>query len=96
MDINRRRFNQYVVALAFGGLSKNIQAFQNNTKNTFSNALGYGDLISDPNGLLDLPKGFSYSVISSLGETMDDGLPVPDRADGMGCFAVGRCPVSGN
>jgi secreted PhoX family phosphatase len=48
----------------------------------------YGPLLSDPNGLLDLPKGFSYRVISRLGDVMSDGGKVPDAADGMGCFAL--------
>ncbi|MBA2466906.1 MAG: DUF839 domain-containing protein [Sphingomonas sp.] len=47
---------------------------------------GYGPLFADPAGLIDLPSGFAYRVISSLGEPMDDGEPVPDRADGMGAF----------
>ncbi len=50
---------------------------------------GYGDLVPDPDGLLDLPRGFSYRVVSSLGDMMSDGLKVPDRADGMGCFDLG-------
>lgn len=50
---------------------------------------GYGDLVPDPAGLLDLPPGFSYRVISKLGDAMDDGGTVPDRADGMGCFDLG-------
>lgn len=49
---------------------------------------GYGPLIADPAGLLDLPAGFSYRVLSALGETMDDGGRVPDAADGMGCIAL--------
>lgn len=49
---------------------------------------GYGPLVPDPAGILDLPPGFSYRVISTLGEAMDDGGTVPDRADGMGCFAL--------
>ncbi len=49
----------------------------------------YGDLVSDPASMLDLPQGFSYRVISSLGDPMDDGGTVPDRADGMGCFDLG-------
>ncbi len=48
----------------------------------------YGPLVPDPAGFLDLPKGFSYRVISSLGDAMDDGGTVPDHADGMGCFAL--------
>ena len=51
---------------------------------------GYGALTPDPAGLLDLPEGFSYRVISRLGDTMDDGGTVPDRADGMGCFDLGN------
>ncbi len=51
---------------------------------------GYGALVPDPAGFLDLPEGFSYRVISRLGDTMDDGGTVPDRADGMGCFDLGK------
>ncbi|MFZ1743967.1 MAG: alkaline phosphatase PhoX [Pontixanthobacter sp.] len=50
---------------------------------------GYGALVPDPAGLLDLPAGFSYRVISKLGDAMQDGGTVPDRADGMGCFDLG-------
>ena len=49
----------------------------------------YGPLMADPAGLLDLPKGFSYRVISRLGDAMADGGTVPDAADGMGCFDLG-------
>jgi len=52
-------------------------------------APNYGPLAPDPAGLLDLPEGFSYRVLSSLGEPMSDGGSVPDRADGMGCFDLG-------
>ncbi len=45
-------------------------------------------LVKDPNGILDLQEGFSYRVLSQRGEAMDDGLTVPDAADGMGCFDV--------
>jgi secreted PhoX family phosphatase len=51
--------------------------------------LGYGALQPDSAGILDLPPGFTYRVISSLGDAMDDGFTVPDRADGMGCFDLG-------
>ncbi len=50
--------------------------------------LPYGPLRADPLGFLDLPEGFSYRVISRLGDAMDDGGTVPDAADGMGCFAL--------
>src|SRR3546814_726534 len=51
---------------------------------------GYGDLVPDPAGLLDLPQGFSYRVLSKLGDPMSDGGSVPDAADGMGCFDIGN------
>ncbi|MFM9815863.1 alkaline phosphatase PhoX, partial [Streptomyces scabiei] len=53
-----------------------------------SNLPAYGPLIADSNKLLDLPAGFSYKVISELGEKMDDGQFVPNNADGMGCFTL--------
>jgi len=52
--------------------------------------VGYGQLVPDPQGLLDLPEGFSYQVISALGDAMTDGATVPDKADGMGCFDLGE------
>jgi uncharacterized protein len=48
---------------------------------------GYGPLVKDPKGLLDLPAGFSYKIISRAGDAMDDGLLVPGKADGMATFA---------
>ncbi|MEO1498502.1 MAG: alkaline phosphatase PhoX [Planctomycetota bacterium] len=50
--------------------------------------VGYGALRSDPEGVLDLPPGFSYRVISRAGERMQDGLFVPDKPDGMATFAT--------
>ncbi|MBU7579029.1 MAG: DUF839 domain-containing protein [Porphyrobacter sp.] len=55
---------------------------------------GYGPLKTDLAGLLDLPEGFSYRVISRLGDAMDDGGTVPDRADGMGCFDIGNGEIA--
>jgi len=50
--------------------------------------LGYGPMRADPAGLLDLPEGFSYRIVSRFGDRMDDGFVVPDRADGMGAFRL--------
>ncbi|MHA7815140.1 MAG: alkaline phosphatase PhoX [Pseudohaliea sp.] len=49
---------------------------------------GYGPLVEDPHGLLSLPRGFHYRVLSRLGDAMSDGGTVPDKADGMGCFTL--------
>lgn len=52
-------------------------------------AAGYGPLLPDPDGLIDLPADFSYRILSRLGDAMSDGGTVPDQADGMGCFDLG-------
>ena len=52
--------------------------------------IGYGPLIEDPAGVLDLPRGFRYRILSREGTVRPDGLPVPSRFDGMGVFADRR------
>jgi secreted PhoX family phosphatase len=51
-----------------------------------STTYGYGPLYPQPNGILELPKGFSYKVISTKGTKMDDGFYVPGNPDGMATF----------
>src|SRR5215210_3044508 len=50
-------------------------------------AIGYGDLVADPGGLLDLPRSFQYRIISPEGATLSDGRPVPGDFGGMAAFA---------
>ena len=50
------------------------------------NAGRYGSLLPDPQGYLDLPQGFSYTLLSQTGQRMSDGLFTPGRPDGMACF----------
>lgn len=89
MRFDRRSlFTTGAAAFAFTGLARNVIA-QTATTETYVNEVeGYGPLVADPNGVLDLPEGFSYRVISQSGETMDDGLLVPGQPDGMGCFPL--------
>ncbi|MFH8610444.1 PhoX family protein [Streptomyces sp. NPDC018029] len=48
---------------------------------------GYGPLVPDPKGLLDLPKGFRYQVLSREGEPLRSGEGrVPSNHDGMAAF----------
>lgn len=56
-------------------------------------SFGYGPLIADPDGLLDLPRGFSYRVVAVANGTplksttlTDGGEKSPSRYDGTGCF----------
>lgn len=52
---------------------------------------GYGPLIPDPDGLLDLPKGFRYRVLSREGDRLRSGEgDVPSNHDGMSAFAGGQ------
>ncbi|MFC9651248.1 MULTISPECIES: alkaline phosphatase PhoX [unclassified Streptomyces] len=45
---------------------------------------GYGPLVTDPDGLLDLPRGFSYKVLSREGDPLRSGEGrVPGNHDGM-------------
>jgi len=60
---------------------------------------GFGPLVPDTDGLLDLPAGFRYQALSagtsnedrpadaSVGSTLSDGSPTPGRHDGMATFA---------
>jgi secreted PhoX family phosphatase len=50
-------------------------------------AEGFGPLVPDPRGVIDLPEGFSYEILSPVGEEMDDGLLVPGKHDGMAAFS---------
>ncbi len=47
---------------------------------------GYGELAPDPGGLVDLPPGFQYRIISSEGTKLFNGAPVPGEHDGMAAF----------
>lgn len=49
-------------------------------------------LVPDPGGVLDLPRGFRYTLLSQTGGTMSDGFIRPARPDGMACFAHPESP----
>ena len=46
----------------------------------------FGSLVTDLNGVLDLPAGFSYTVLQRSGATMTDGRTVRGSFDGMAAF----------
>lgn len=83
-ELHRRQFLS-ATASAFAALSLSGCMTRGAMPSGFA---GYGPLVADPQGLLDLPEGFSYRLLSSLGEAMDDGGTVPDKADGMGCLPL--------
>jgi len=53
---------------------------------TPSAGVGFGPLVDDPAGLINVPAGFKYTVVSRTGEEMVDGLLVPGGHDGMAAF----------
>ena len=81
--INRKDFLKKIsiVTLGFTSFSKIIAS-----KNLLDGIFLDKKLLKDPKGILDLPEGFTYKIISKHKDKMDDGLLVPDHADGMHCF----------
>lgn len=91
MLLDRRQFALAGFATAaFAGLAKAALAAQRQDSGYRNEVPGFGPLVNDPDGLLDLPEGFSYAIISRFGEVMDDGFITPDKFDGMAAV-----PISG-
>lgn len=82
MRIDRRHFlglsGAATIGLAGGSMTPLVRAHGEEP--------GFGRLIRDPEGVLDLPRGFDYEIISRAGDRMEDGLFVPALADGMAAF----------
>src|SRR4051812_11571663 len=45
------------------------------------------ELVRDPKGVIDLPAGFSYRILTRTGDPMSDGHRTPGNPDAMGVFA---------
>jgi uncharacterized protein len=92
-SLNRRDFlkagGMGTLALTLGStgvLALGSKAFADTTNNPTSGFGGYGPLVPDPNGVLDLPNGFHYKIISEEGELMSNGTKIPGAFDGMAAF----------
>jgi len=90
MSRSRRDFIRTTGFIGVGFIGLKLYACNSGTQTATEAAaalpLDYGPLVPDPNGILDLPEGFSYRIISRQGDPMDDGLLVPGKHDGMGTF----------
>ncbi len=89
MGMNRREFLERSGCIALGFLAVQSGLVGMGLNSIFPNGqeeFGYGPLRKDRKKVLDLPKGFSYKVISKGGDKMDDGFYVPYLHDGMGAF----------
>jgi len=67
--------------LSLGGMDKTLASPR--SRGSFG---GYGPLAKDPGGVLDLPRGFQYRIISEEGKKLSDGRPIPELFDGMAAF----------
>jgi secreted PhoX family phosphatase len=85
---NTRR--QFLFSVAAGSLASLIGSTSVRAKSLQGRRLGgYGALVPDRHGLLDLPIGFQYRVFSREGDAMTTGGVVPGSHDGMAAFAAG-------
>jgi hypothetical protein len=88
MALSRRKFFALAGASAAGTVMMSplqaLYARKANGQSVFGK--GYGPLISDPNGLLDLPRDFQYIALSRTGDVMSNNSLVPGGHDGMGAF----------
>ncbi|MGP3922820.1 alkaline phosphatase PhoX [Streptomyces sp. 8N616] len=73
--------------IAFAGSISEIFAGTAATAHDWGGSGGYGPLVPDPEGLLDLPEGFRYTVLSREGDELRSGHgKVPGNHDGMAAF----------
>ena len=75
--IDRRRFLQCIAAAA--ATPTGLYGCENTPPKS-------SVLSSDLNQIIDLPEGFTYTVVSRRGQLMADGLVVPGAHDGMAAF----------
>jgi hypothetical protein len=90
MSLSRRNFLKSATAtsVAFAGLPALAGCARADgiTQPWLNQVEGYGELVADPAGLFDLPEGFAYEVISTVGDAMTDGLVAPvQTANGSSC-----------
>jgi uncharacterized protein len=88
MSSSRREFIRATGLISLGFLGLYNYSYPSEKKIS-GNEVGYGPLLPDSKGIFNLPKGFSYSIISSRGTSMMDGLLVPGSPDGMATFSGG-------
>ena len=73
-SISRRHFIKLagLVSVGFSGLQ--MYACNPALAGSGSKKAGFGHLRPDPHKIINLPKGFSYKIISRQGEIMNDGF----------------------
>ena len=89
MKLSRRNFLTLTGVGVTGAIvASSLKKFYANANNNkISKVKGFGNLVKDPQNVLDLPSGFQYRVLSTTGERMTDGDIVPGKPDGMAAFS---------
>ncbi|GAA1781308.1 alkaline phosphatase PhoX [Actinomadura chokoriensis] len=76
------------LSIALAGSLEGV--FQTSAGADTGEAYGYGPLVPDPKGVLDLPRGFRYKQLSVEGDPISEGVVVPGHHDGMATFPGSR------
>jgi secreted PhoX family phosphatase len=76
------------LSIALAGSLEGV--FQTSAGADTGEAYGYGPLVPDPKGVLDLPRGFHYKQLSVEGDPISEGVVVPGHHDGMATFPGSR------
>jgi len=91
-SLNRRGFLGGAAATSLGiaiSGSIDILAGSGSALAAPRSSVGYGPLVPDPKGLLSLPAGFSYRIVTQGVTPTGDGIPTASDPDGTGVFARG-------
>lgn len=82
----RRKFMKLagMVSVGFAGFHQCVN--KSEIKVPSGPGVGYGQLLPDARGILNLPEGFDYKIISTAGDIMSDGFTLPGQPDGMAAF----------
>ena len=93
MGIHRRSFISGVGSLVAAGSMARVIGSASPAR-ARAGFTGYGDLVPDPAGVLDLPPGFKYAILSREGDPLSLAGIVPSNHDGMGSFSAGFRGIS--
>lgn len=85
--LSRRTFIKTAAITSVGFVGLRAMVNRKTIGPRVSTTAGYGPLVDSIQGLLRVPKGFSYTTFSHMGEEMADGFKVPGMHDGMCAFA---------